>query len=427
MRIGVVVLVLAAVAAPATAQTASASAAALGMGDNYTAAARGYNAVAWNPSALGLSDNPHVSFTLLALRGGNGLAPVTLGDLADWADRVVPDAVRRDWLARIVADGAQRGSGEAEATWFALQLERLAFHASTRVRARTDITPGVAELIMFGNGGADGVARELDLSGSSLGARAWSTVGASVAVPWDAEVGRISIGATVTYTMGHALASGDASTGSATSSPAGVSLAFPLVQSPLDGLGTNAGGGFGLDLAASVQSSMWTLAFVRRNVASSFAWNLDRLEYRPLAVEVTDAEALTDTDAVPMSQAPADVRERIARLGFEPSWAFGAALRPSERVLAAADVRYAPDDGMLAQPLRHIGAGLEVAALPWLPVRVGGALRSHAQGENAWQVTGGFGIRAGPWGVNAGVARERSSRLGASTVFMLSLTSVGAH
>lgn len=427
MRAFRILAAVALAAAPAAGQSASASAAALGMGDNYTAAARGYNAVAWNPAALGLVDAPGFSLTVLALRGGNGLAPVTLGDLADWADQVVPDAVRRDWLTRIAADGAQRGSGEVEATWLALQVDRLAFQASTSVRARTDVSPGVAELIMFGNGGSDGFAREIDLSGSTLGARAWSTLAASLAVPWKAEMGIASIGATVTYTVGHVLASGEPSTGNATASPAGVRMEFPLVQTSFDEFRASAGGGFGLDVAAAFQGERWTVSAVRHNIASSFRWDVDRLEYRPLGVSLSEDDAQTRTDAVPLTEAPAELRDRIAGLGFRPSWAFGAAFRPSDRFLATADARFAETDDMMARPLRHLGAGAEVAVLPWLPVRAGGAHRQDAAGDDVWQVAGGFGVRAGPWGVNAAVAREVSSRLGGSTVFMLSLTSLGAH
>lgn len=413
--------------APASAQVSSASAGALGMADNYTAAARGYDAVAWNPSVLGLLTSPGMSFTLLALRGGNGLAPVTLGDLADWADQVVPDAVRRDWLSRIAADGAQRGAGTVEATWVALQIDRMAFHASTRVRAETDVSPGVAELIMFGNAGSEGAPRDIDLSGSSLGARAWTSLGASFALPYDVDVGRLALGATVHFTVGHLLATGERSTGQATSAPVGVIMDFPLVQTTLDSFEPNGGSGFGLDLAASVESGPWTLSAVARNVASTFAWNLDRLEYRPLSLAVDETDADTDTEALPLAAAPGDVRAQIEQMGFERSWAFAAAVRPQPGLLITSDARFAQDDGMLAQPLSHVGTGIELHVLPWLPLRAGASRIHRADDSEAWQIAGGFGIRAGAWGLNAGIARETSDRLGGSTVFMLSLISVGAH
>lgn len=411
---------------PAAAQLPSASAAALGMGDNYTAAARGFNAVAWNPSVLALRTNPGGSFTLMALRGGNGLEPVTLGDLARYSDRVVPDAVREDWLSRIAADGRQHGEGEVGGTWVAAQLGRFAVHAGTRVRALTDVTPGVAELVMFGNAGSD-EPRAIDLSGSTLGASAWSTIGVSGGVPIELGENRMALGATVTWTMGHLLASGENSTGRTTAEPVTVQLAFPLVQTTLDGYSANAGTGFGLDLAASLEMRSVTLAAVVQNVASSFSWNPDRLEYRPLTVSIDQADADTRSDAVPFEGAPDEVRARIAALGFDPAWSFGAAWRPDDRLRLSADARFGADDGMLAGPSRHLGAGAEVRPLPWLPVRAGGALVSQTPGDAGWLASAGLGLEAGPWGVNVAAARRGSERMGGATVIMLSLTSVGAN
>ena len=81
-------------AARASAQMPSASTAALGMGENYTALARGYNAVAWNPALLGLYGNPRTSLTLVPVRIVAGLDPVKLADFADFQNKVVPDAVK---------------------------------------------------------------------------------------------------------------------------------------------------------------------------------------------------------------------------------------------------------------------------------------------------------------------------------------------
>ncbi len=406
-------------------QVTSASAAALGLGDNFTAAARGFNAVAWNPATLALRGTPNTSLTFLAMRGGSGLAPVSLSDLSAYSNQVVPDAVRQDWLARIAADGAQRGEGEVEATWAALQFGHLALHAGTRVRALTDVSPGVAELVMFGNAGQDGSARDLDLSGSSLAARAYTTFAASLALPYEVEAGRLSIGATVTYTIGHVFAGGDNSVGRSTAQPIGVQLDFPLVQTRLDDLQFNGGSGVGLDVGAALESGPLTVSAVAHNVRSSFAWRLERLEYRPLSFDITEQNAQSRTDAQPFASAPADVRERIAEIGFEPSWSFGVAFRPSDRLLTTADARFAKDDGMFARPVRHIGAGVELHVLPWLPLRAGGALVSQTRDDDGWLAGAGLGVKIGTWGMNAALARRDSGRLGASTLFMISATAIG--
>jgi hypothetical protein len=424
MMAGALLAAGAAGAIPVHAQVASGSVAALGLADNYTAGARGFNAVAWNPAALGLPDNPSFSLVLLALRGGNGLGPIGLSDLADWSDRVVPDAVKEDWLSRIVREGSQRGEGEVEATWAAVQTGRVALHASTRVRALTDLSPGIAELVMFGNAAPEG-ARELDLSGSWVGARAFSTLGASIGVPIDVEAGVLSLGATLSWTVGHVLATGAESTGQSTADPVALSLEFPLVQTSLDSIRFNGGNGFGLDVGASFQTGAWTIAAVARNLAHSFSWNLDHLQYRPLRLDIGEEEAESQTEAQPLRTAPADVIEGARSIGFDPAWSFGAAYRPDARLLVSADARFARDDGMLASPVAHVGGGVELYVTPWLPLRAGAAYVALREGDRGYQLGAGLGILTGAWGVNAAIARRDSELVGASTSLMISVAAIG--
>src|SRR5919206_5228981 len=99
------IIALACAAHPAAAQLPSASAVALGTGDNYTALARGYNAVAWNPAGLAMPGNPGFSLTILPVRGSGGLSPITLSDVADFSGTTIPDDVKASWLERIAAAG----------------------------------------------------------------------------------------------------------------------------------------------------------------------------------------------------------------------------------------------------------------------------------------------------------------------------------
>ena len=83
-----------ALARQAAAQLPSASAASLGMGDNYTALARGFAAVSWNPANLGLANNPDFSLTFLGARGTGDLGPVSMKDVSAYGGQILPDAVR---------------------------------------------------------------------------------------------------------------------------------------------------------------------------------------------------------------------------------------------------------------------------------------------------------------------------------------------
>src|SRR5205085_9973259 len=116
-------------------QLPSSSTRALGMGDNYTALARGYAAVSWNPALLGLPGNPGASLTLLPVRGVAGLGPVKLKDFSNYSDKFVPASQRETWLTAIEGKGSEQGNAGADATYIAAQIGRLGVQAGTIVRA----------------------------------------------------------------------------------------------------------------------------------------------------------------------------------------------------------------------------------------------------------------------------------------------------
>ena len=105
-------LVPLATASTAWAQQLNTSAAALGVGGNFTARARGYEAVAWNPANLGLSGNPGFSLTLLPVAATFTLDPITLADIKDAESykvpNVVPRATRQAWLDKVTAAGGEK-------------------------------------------------------------------------------------------------------------------------------------------------------------------------------------------------------------------------------------------------------------------------------------------------------------------------------
>jgi hypothetical protein len=416
-------LLVLATATRAATQVTSASTAALGMGDNYTAAARGVDAVAWNPSVLGFQGGPR--FVTLAVRGSTGLGPVGLGDVSDWSGALVPDGVKRDWLGRISADGGQIGSGGGDVTWLGFRLGPLAVHASSAARAVADVSPGIAELVLFGNVGETGEANTLDLSGSDLNALAWSAVGASIGHAFGSEGRRIALGVTVKYVIGHALALGENSSGATTNDPIAVDVAFPLVHTNVDGWSVDNGHGIGVDAGASLEFDDWTFSAVVHNLSNSFAWDPAMLRYRPLTVSLNQDTAMSSTDAVAFNAAPASVQQRIAALTFEPAFSAGVAYRYTPSIFLSADVRFTNPDAMLTGTAKHIGAGAELRPLMWLPIRLGGALISMGENADGWQAGGGLGLDFGAFSLNASALRRDAGRFGQSTVLMLGLFSGG--
>lgn len=412
-----------------SAQVPNASAAALGMGENYTAAARGWSAVSWNPANLGLLGGGGFTFTMGAVGGIAGIGPITMADLKAYEDRLLPVDVKEQWLTRIRNEGGQSGAGGFDGTWLGVRAGPLAFQLSTSARAANDVSPGFAELLLFGNADDLGNPRILDLSGSSVKAGAWTTGALSVGAPaMHIAGGWLALGATAKYTVGHVLAYARESFGTATADPIGVRMTLPLVHTNLGDDETpmrmDNGAGIGVDAGIAWQRGGVTLAASAQNVMNTFAWEETSLVYRPAEVTLSMSQQQATMEEQAYAAAPETVRDDVANLTFEPAWAAGVMVRRSERLMLTADARWGPGDGFTTRPARHIGAGAELFATQWLPLRAGAAWIEAADGNAGFQLGGGAGIALGGFDIAASALR-RGLELGAETVFLVSLLSRG--
>jgi hypothetical protein len=426
---GVAVVALLTLAMPGTAQVANASAAAMGMGENYTAAARGYNAVAWNPAVLGLVGNPSVSVTVASARGIIGLDPVTLADLADWQDKLVPDNVKQQWLNDIRQEESQAGTGGADITYLAVQAGPVAFQVSSTARLVSNISPGVAELILFGNADDQGNPKAINLSGSTMDMQVFSTGALSFGLPFTMASGaRVAVGATAKYTVGHFVMRGAESQGQTTADPIAVQLTFPIVHSQFGddegGFEANGGSGFGVDLGASYQSGRLTLGAAVQNLVNTFEWDESLLRFRPGTAALDQSDVETDFDTQPVEAAPAALRQYIEDQTFKPSVSLGAALRHSDRLTITGDARFGSAEGMNTRPPTQVGAGVEFRPLGFLPLRAGAAFVKVDDENSGFQFGGGIGLELGGLNLSASLLR-RNIDLGTDDMFMIQLVSLG--
>ena len=413
---------------PATvsAQLASASTAALAMGDNYTAAAWGYAAVAWNPALLAASANTPGAMTLLTGRAGSAFGPITLGDLAAYADERVPDDVKRTWLERVSADGAQRGSGRADLTLGAAQIGRFGFQATTSLRSTADLPPDVVRLVLFGNVDSDGAAATLDVADAALDVVVYSTAafayGHAFTLEHDA---RLMIGAAATITRGHVLVTSSGSSGGAQESA--FDIDFPLVTSVLDpdSLELNNGNGMGLDVGFALESGLWTLGAAVQNVFNSFEWNEDNLRYRPYRVAGSEGVLASDMEERPLETAPAAVRTHVADLGFARGVAIGAAYRRSHRTVLSGDVRVRGGGGIRTDARVHVGAGAQHRLGDRTSLRAGAAVLSFGDDEFGAQLGAGIGRNVGGWNLSVSALHLRTRHRGGQNVLMATIFGTG--
>jgi hypothetical protein len=414
-------------AAPASAQLASPSTPALGMGDNFTAAARGYAAAAWNPAGLAMRGNPGFSLSLATPRGIAGLGPVTLADLSDFQDVVVPLDVRQRWLAEVQAAGGQSGTGGFDMNYLALQVGPVAVQASTTARAVSDLAPGLVQLIMFGNADAQGAPQNIDLAGSALNMHAYSSVAVSYAIPFSmGTADRLSVGVTAKYTVGHFLALGDESTGQATASPIGMNMSFPLLHSPTgDDMNANGGSGIGLDVGVGYEMGNMSFGVTVKNVLNTFAWDTDVLSYRSARMSFAQGQDfVAEFDEQPANTAPAALRQMVDDLTFKPSISAGAMMQYTRALKLTADARFGSTAGMSPQPTTHLGAGAEYRLAGFIPLRAGAAFVQQGENNSGFQFGGGVGLSLGGYNMGLSVAR-RSLDLGTEDVVMFSLLSFG--
>src|SRR5689334_18903923 len=236
------------------AQLVSASAASLALGDNYTALARGINAVAWNPAGLGMPDNPFVSFAF-AGRGAAGTDPISLSDLSKYSGVTVPNAVLASWLSRVQAQGGQKVDAEGAGS-FALSVGPIAFQLATSAYERGKLSPDAVEVLLYGNAGQSGTPRTMSLKGSRTEAAVTTTAAASFGQSIDVGMGpltqHIALGATVKYIVGNALLLGEDAGSQLDANPLALNVQFPIIQSDtaVNGM-PQRGRGVGLDVGAA--------------------------------------------------------------------------------------------------------------------------------------------------------------------------------
>jgi hypothetical protein len=400
------------------AQLPSASTPALGMGENFTAAGRGYHAVAWNPGLLGLTGNPRSSLAILPFKIVAGLDPITLSDLKDYESSALPDDVKQRWLAAVTAEGSEAGTGGAEITYFAVQAGRFALQVSSHAQAVADLSPGAVQLALYGNAGRTGSPENIDLTGTSrVDALAASTVAASYGHTFATSSGTVAVGGTIKFTMGHALLFGQ-DQGSAVTTDPSIELNFPLVTSFQENNTLNHGTGIGLDIGVALEREKITMSLAVQNVFNSFSWSTEQLVFRPATATFNSSTRDASFDRQPYANAPEILRERIDEMKYKPRLSLGAALRQSEKLLLAADLHAQPGDGGISTgPDFHLGAGAEYQIAPIIPLRAGAAV-----------ITGGFqfglgaGIDVGGINLSSSLLR-RTTDLGTDTIIMGTIVS----
>lgn len=404
------------------AQQSNASAAAFGMGGNYTAVARGYNAVAWNPANLGLPGNPGFSLAILAVGGTSGLDPVDASAFNGYAHKFIPLGVREDWLTQVTSKGGETGDADGGVTWLAANFGHLGLQVSSAGYGNAKMNPDAFQALMFGNVGLTGTAQDLHFSGSSFRGGSFTTAAASWGMGFggDAKSGdAFALGVTGKMVIGHVMAMAQ-DNGSATTA-SNINVVFPIVHTNFNASdATNAGNGFGADLGAAWNVSGWRLGAAVMNVFNTFAWDESKLRARAGTATFDGNTNVTHFDTAAFSTAPASLRQAVENNKFKPSVNVGVGYDWTPDITIAADAhqQLADDNSIQIGPKTRAGVGAEYRGLGVLPIRAG---VSYITGGMSYSA--GVGLHVGSY--ELGVAGSLASGSTAKGMgVMLSLFSI---
>ena len=380
----------------AFAQLPSASPAAFGMAGNFTAMARGYEAVAWNAANLAMPGRPFFSIGL-GIGGGNaGTDPVDIKMLSEFSGLEVDVTTKQLWLDKARLAGSQNARVDGGVTPLALSVGPVGLHVGTTAYVNMALSPDAWEAYLFGNAGNNnGQPKPIDMTGTSVRGALFTTAGASLAIPLPLTLTgnmlpneHLAIGVTGKYVMGHGLlVATDLGSNIGAND---VLLRFPVIG-PADASDVNAGVGTAADVSLAWSGGPFRIGVLAENVFSSFKWDTTKMAYFPGTGSFTaSGSSSTDFDELPFASAPAELKEIVASQAFKPRVAVGLAFNPLSALTLTADVKSAMggDEAIVIGPRSHVGVGAEWRLLPMLPLRAG-----VASVTDGWQAGAGAGIR----------------------------------
>jgi hypothetical protein len=393
-------LALASLAAPAllAAQLPDPATRALGMGGAYTASARGYEAVAWNPALLAARGRPGFSLGLPHVTVEVGSNTYGFGDFRDYANHTLSDADKQYLLDRIgLDDSVLTVRTVGGVTPFAISIGPFAFSAGTVGDVDLSVGRDAVELALYGNAARSGPGEFFTARGSSARGWAASTLAGSFARAFGVPFGRLGLGVTYKHIVGHFIGravetSSDFRvnpTFAATAAGHAIYTSYPANYDP-GGLGDflsgdgNAGSGFGVDVGAVLQfgGRRLTLSAVLVNAFGSMDWDADRLRYdrsmyfvqQNADGSVTDTEQTTTLSTPQAIEADAVARalrdDLLGNADFSRYVRGGAAWRWGGLTLAG-DVLFRITEGLDRVPSQQVAAGAEYRLLGFLPLRAG--------------------------------------------------------
>ena len=411
-RTGIGAMVLACLGLTAgelVAQVAAPSARSAGLAGAYTARARGYEAVFWNPANLGLPEGSAWSVGLPSVSAFVANNSLTYGQITDLYGDFLDDSEKSALLADVRRDDPNRMltlDGRIDAHWLGFSIGRFAIAGGSIGSGTAELTPDAVELVLFGNAGEDGTGKDFSLEGSQALGWGVSAVGVSyghpLAIPILEELGmNVSVGATAKDLIAHGLGRVLDQGSLFTQEPLALNASAEALYSD----DAFSGSGWSIDVAGAMKWNNLTAGLALHNLVGNIGWDESAFELELLSV-TADFDSTTSEDTVfTFAELSPEDQERVRTFlddaDLPTRVRLGGRLDLTSMLSLSADYEERIGGSLRAGWDRRFVTGAELRALPFLPLRIG-------LGTNFEDFTyaGGFGVYAGPVHLDLAVRRQ---------------------
>lgn len=398
----------------AFAQLANSSAASVGLAGSYTAAARGFEGVAWNPAVLGMPGRPSFSLNLLQADAGLRSNSFGLSDVRKYANDTLTTADKDTLLMKVRQGDPTRplsAGVNVGVTAISLSLGNFAVSISGVGDGQVDLSSDAVELALFGNATRRGPGQTY--SGVGSGGQGWAGVTGAIAYGRQLHVvpvGTLAIGATLKLTRGIALGRAiDLGTSLQSSPTFNATLGGEALVTDVSN-STNNGFGVGLDIGGVYELHPGLrFALAVENLVSSMSWKDDNLLYYRYQYAMMFANGVFSDQTIakdtgiaynPNNALQAQLHDSLfAQANFPTRVRAGARIGGS-KLAVLADVMVQVKSGLGSTDTKRASVGAELGIIPFLPLRAG----IGTNFESGFTLAGGFGVKLGPVRLDTGIS-----------------------
>lgn len=420
-------LALVAVPTLLSAQLPVSSARATGMANAYGAAARGYEAIAWNPALLGLPDRPGFSLNLFQVGAEAGNNSFGLKDFQRYGDTVLTKADKDTLLLKIrdcppgktvaTCTSTRPLSMRVGLGGTALAMTFGSFGLSVSGAGAVDasLSSDFVELALYGNVTRSGNGQRYLGKGTAANGWAGGTVAVAYGRALPTPVGHLAVGATLKFTQGVAVfRAEDLGTSLQTSPNFDAVLGAHALMTKDPSKNYSNGSGVGLDVGGAYELSPGLrFGLSIENLVGTMSWkDANLVYYRRLYTLTQNGDQFSDStiaqdDSVPYN-ASVPAQKALHDSLFAHS-GFPTRVRASVRLhtgmltlLGGADLRV--KEGMVSSDGQQFSAGAELLPLGILALRAGFATNF----EGGTTLAGGTGLKLGPLRWDVGLTSTSS-------------------